>query len=52
MDAFLILFGLMIFAFAALVVLVVAMVIVAKILISAFVKNIEEEMNQMHWNRK
>lgn len=48
MDAFLILFMLMLIAFAALVTLVIAMVIVAKM----FVKNIKKEMDQMHWNRK
>lgn len=48
MDAFLILFMLMLIAFAALAVLVIAMVIVAKM----FVKNIKEEMDQMRWNRK
>lgn len=48
MDAFLILFMLMLIAFSALAALVIAMVIVAKM----FVKNIKEEMDQMRWNRK
>jgi len=48
MDAFLMLFMLMLIAFSALAALVIAMTIVVKM----FVKNIEEEMDQMHWNRK
>lgn len=48
MDAFLILFMLMLIAFALLAALAIAIVIVVKM----FVKNIKEEMDQMHWNRK
>lgn len=48
MDAFLMLFMLMLIAFSALAALVIAMVIVVKM----FVKNIKEETDQMHWNRK
>lgn len=48
MDAFLMLFMLMLIAFAALVTLAIAMVIVAKM----FIENIKKEMDQMHWNRK
>lgn len=48
MDAFLILFMLMLIAFAALTALGIAIVIVAKM----FIENIKEEMDQMRWNRK
>lgn len=48
MDAFLILFMLMLIAFTALAALVIAMVIV----VNMFVKNIKKEMDQMRWNRK
>lgn len=48
MDAFLMLFMLMLIVFSALAALVIDMVIIVKM----FVKIVKEEMDRMHWNRK